>query len=112
MQQATGGEPPANDGFTFGWIWSYPLQAGLEQAFENGDLTREGLLAAVEQVTVSYEGALPDRRYAGDPNETVVREAIIAQPDEEAPLGSSVLEDFFVGPTAQEFDFNEPCSTA
>jgi ABC-type branched-subunit amino acid transport system substrate-binding protein len=110
MAEATGGKPPANDGYTFGWIWSYPMKALLEQALENGDLTRAGVLSAVEQVTVDYEGALPEQRYGGDPNETVVRDAIIAKPDPKAPLGASVLKDFFVGPTAEEHDFTEACA--
>jgi len=112
MQEATGGTPPANDGFTFGWIWSYPLKAVLEQAFSDGDLTRAGVLAAVSEATVDYEGALPQRTYGGDPASTVVKEAIIGQPDPDAPLGSSVLKDFFVGPTAEAFDFTEACSAA
>jgi ABC-type branched-subunit amino acid transport system substrate-binding protein len=112
MKQATGGKPPANDGYTFGWIWSYALQAVLQQALEDGDLTREGVRKAVDQVTVDYEGALPSRKYGGDPNDTVVREAIIAKPDPEAPVGASVLKDFFVGPTAQGHDFETPCSAA
>jgi hypothetical protein len=110
MQEARTGGPPANDGFTFGWIWSYPIKDLLEQAMENGDLTRAGVMAALEEITVDYEGALPERGYSGDPNETVVRESLIARPDENAPLGSSVLEDFFVGPTAEAFEFSEPCS--
>jgi ABC-type branched-subunit amino acid transport system substrate-binding protein len=112
MEEATGGKPPANDGYTFGWIWSYPLQAVLEKALDNGDLTRAGVRKAVEEVTVDYEGALPARKYGGDPNETVVREAVIAKPDPKAPVGSSVLKDFFVGPTAEAHDFTESCSTA
>jgi ABC-type branched-subunit amino acid transport system substrate-binding protein len=110
MAQATGGKPPANDGYTFGWIWSYPMKALLEQALENGDLTRAGVRNAVEQVTVDYEGALPEQRYGGEPNESVVRDAIIAKPDPKAPLGASVLKDFFVGPTAEGHDFTESCS--
>ncbi len=112
ITESTGGTPPANDGYTFGWIWSYPLKAALEQAHENGDLTRAGLVAATKELTVDYEGALPEASYGGDPNDTVVRESLIAQPDESAPLGSSVLEDFFVGPTAEAFSFTEPCSEA
>jgi ABC-type branched-subunit amino acid transport system substrate-binding protein len=111
MEEATGGKPPANDGYTFGWIWSYPLKAVLEKALENGDLTRGGVRKAVDQVTVDYEGALPSRKY-GDPNETVVREAVIAKPDPKAPVGASVLKDLFVGPTAEGYDFTEPCSTS
>ena len=111
MEEATGGKPPANDGYTFGWIWSYPLKAVLEKALENGDLTRAGVRKAVDEVTVDYEGALPSRKY-GDPNETVVREAVIAKPDPKAPVGASVLEDLFVGPTAEGHDFTEACSTS
>jgi ABC-type branched-subunit amino acid transport system substrate-binding protein len=110
MAEATGGKPPANDGYTFGWIWSYPMKALLEQALDNGDLTRAGVRKAVEQVTVDYEGALPEQRYGGEANETVVRDAIIAKPDPKAPLGASVLKDFFVGPTAEGHDFTESCS--
>ena len=41
-----------------------------------------------------------------------MREAVIAKPDPKAPLGASVLKDFFVGPTAKGHDFTEACSTA
>jgi ABC-type branched-subunit amino acid transport system substrate-binding protein len=113
MEEAAGEQLPDNDGYTFGWIWSYPLKAALDAAVENGDLTRAGLRAAAESVTVDYEGALPDKTYGGDPNESVVREGLIGQPDEQAPLGSSVLdEEFVAGPTAQNFDFTEPCASA
>ena len=112
MEQAAGGKAPANDGYTFGWIWSYPLKAVLERAVQNGDLTRAGVRAAVTQVTVDYEGALPDKTYSGEPNQTTVRQALIAKPDESAPLGSSVHKDFFVGPTAEKFDFTKPCVAA
>jgi ABC-type branched-subunit amino acid transport system substrate-binding protein len=112
MAEATGGKPPANDGYTFGWIWSYPLKAVLEKALENGDLTRAGVREAVDKVTVDYEGALPSRKYSGNPNETVVREAVIVKPDPKAPVGASVLKDLFVGPTAERHDFTEACSAS
>jgi ABC-type branched-subunit amino acid transport system substrate-binding protein len=112
MADAAGGKPPANDGYTFGWIWSYPVKSVLEQALRNGDLTRAGVRKAVDQVSVDYEGALPDRKYAGEPNQTAVREAVIAKPDKTAPVGSSVEKDFFVGPTAKDFDFTKSCSIA
>ncbi len=110
MAEALGeGTLPDNDGFTFGWIWSYPLKTLLETAADNGDLTREGLLAAIDGLQVSYEGALPDRTYGGDPNTTVPRSAVISQPDSEAPLGLTTLESDFTGPTAEAFEFTEPC---
>lgn len=110
MEAATGRKAPANDGYTFGWVLSYPLKAVLEKAAADGDLTRAGLRKAVGEVTVDYEGALPDRTYSGDPNEAVVREALITKPDEKAPLGLSVQKDFFVGPTAKGYKFTKACS--
>jgi ABC-type branched-subunit amino acid transport system substrate-binding protein len=112
MEEAAGETLPSNEGYTYGWMWSYPMQAALERAYENGDLTRAGLRAAVDGLTVDYEGGLPEHTFGGDPDEALVRSAIIAKPDESAPLGSSVLKDFFVGPTAEAFDFTEPCVAA
>ena len=108
------GDVTPNEGYTSGWVWSYPLKAALEAAYEAGDLTREGLVrAASELETVDYEGMLPEEagRFSGDPNETVFRQHLIVQPDGDAPSGVTVVEDFFVGPTAEAFEFTEPCAS-
>ncbi len=109
MQDALDGELPDNDGFTFGWIWSYPVKAVLEAAADQGDLTRAGLRAAVDGLVVDYEGALPDRVYGGDPNETAPRVGVIARPDADAPLGISTVETGVTGPTADAHDYSSPC---
>jgi ABC-type branched-subunit amino acid transport system substrate-binding protein len=109
------GEVDANDGYTSGWVWSYPLKAVLESAFENGDLTRAGVVqAATDLETVDYEGMLPEDAgaFAGEPNETVFRQIVINEPDQAAPSGVTLVEDFFAGPTAEGFDFTEPCQSA
>lgn len=111
MRQAVGDKLPRNEGYTFGWIWSYPIKAALEQAVRDGDLTRKGVHATVGKITVDYEGALPDRRY-GDPDKTVVREAVIARLDPKAPLGTSLEKGFFTGPTAKSFKITKPCASA
>lgn len=109
MKAAAGSKLPTNEGFTSGWIWSYPMKAVLEKAVSLGDLTRKGVRDAVKQTTVDYEGALPSKSYSGDANDTVVRQSLIGKADEAAPLGSSTVKDFFVGPTAKDYDFTEPC---
>jgi ABC-type branched-subunit amino acid transport system substrate-binding protein len=111
MSEALGDVTP-NDGYTAGWVWSYPLKAALEAAFENGDLTREGMVqAASELETVDYEGMLPEEagKFSGEPSDTVFREHLIVKPDPEAAAGVSVVEDSFVGPTAEAYDFSEVC---
>jgi ABC-type branched-subunit amino acid transport system substrate-binding protein len=111
MEEALGeGNLPENDGFTFGWIWSYPIQAALETAVDNGDLTRAGVRAAVDEMTVDYEGALPERSF-GEGGEDV-RTAVISQPDSDAPLQLSTLETGVTGPTADEFPYDSRCSGA
>ena len=106
------GDVQASDFYTAGWVWSYPILRTLEAAAANGDLTRQGVADAYNSLTsVDYEGMLPEGagNYAAEPAERAVRASLIAQPDEESGAGVSVIEDFFVGPTAEAHDFSEPC---
>ena len=72
LREAVGTPSALNDGYTYGWVWSYPLKAGLEKAVANGDLTHKGLLTAIKSLTsVDFEGMLPSTagNYAGGPAE-------------------------------------------
>jgi ABC-type branched-subunit amino acid transport system substrate-binding protein len=112
MRAALGNVPQPNEGYTAGWVFSYPLKAALEKAAENKDLTREGLLAAVKSLTsVDYEGMLPEGsgNYSGSPNDAVVRQSRMAKPDDAAPSGVSEIEPLSTGPTAKDFQFEKPC---
>jgi ABC-type branched-subunit amino acid transport system substrate-binding protein len=112
MRAALGNVPQPSEGHVAGWVFSYPLKAALQKAAENKDLTRAGLLAAVNSLTsVDYEGMLPAGAgdYGGTPNERVFRQSEIHKPDEAAPSGVSELEPFFTGPTAKDFKLEKPC---
>ncbi len=113
MQAQLGeGVLPANDGYTYGWVWQYPLKAALEKAAANGDLTREGLVAAVQGgVEVDYEGALPNSLVGGPPAD-VDRSVSINIPSEDAALGIETLLTGYVGKTAAAYDYSAPCSGA
>lgn len=103
---------PSNDGYTYGWVWQYPLKAALEKAAANGDLTREGLVAAVQGgVEVDYEGALPNSLVGGPPAD-VDRSVSINIPSEDAALGIETLLVGYVGKTAAAYDYSAPCSGA
>ena len=111
MREALG-EVEGNDGYTAGWVWSYPLKAALEAAAEAGDLTREGLAnAAGAMESVDYEGMLPEEAgvFAGDPNQQTFRQNVIAKPDEEAASGVSTIEGFFASETAESYQLDGPC---
>jgi len=112
MREALGNVAQKNDGYTSGWVWSYPMKAALTKAAQNKDLTRAGLLAAVKSLTkVDYEGMLPDGagNYAGKPNDAVFRQSEIAKPDASAPTGVTVIAPMFTGQTAKGYDFSKPC---
>lgn len=112
MRAALGNVPQPNEGHVAGWVFSYPLKAALQKAAENKNLTRAGLLAAVNSLTsVDYEGMLPAGagNYSGTPNEIVFRQSEVHKPDGAAPSGVSELEPFFTGPTAKDFVFEKPC---
>jgi ABC-type branched-subunit amino acid transport system substrate-binding protein len=114
MREAVGAkfQSGPSDGWTAGWVWSYPLKAALEKAAANKDLTRAGLLNAVKQLeTVDYEGMLPPAagKFGGAPDERVFRQSLISKPDPSAPTGVKVERDLFTGPTAEKYDFAKPC---
>ena len=110
MREALGdGLLDTNDGYAAGWVMTYPIKAALEQAVANGDLTRAGLRAAVDGLSVDYEGSLPPRTYGVGAAELALREAVISVPDPDAPWGAVTLETGVTGPTAQAFDYPGPC---
>lgn len=112
MRQAVGNVPAPNEGYTSGWVWSYPLKAALEKAVADNKLTRDGLLEAAKSLTsVDYEGMLPSGagNYAGGSDQGQVRLTAINKPDPNAPTKVSEARDFFTGPTAQSFSLTKPC---
>jgi ABC-type branched-subunit amino acid transport system substrate-binding protein len=115
MREALGTEE-GNDGFTSGWVWSYPLRAALEAAAEAGDLTREGLYTAVTELeTVDYEGMLPEEagNFSGEPNDQAFRGTVFSRPDASTSTGVvAISEDFYTGPTAESYEFSAPCFEA
>ncbi len=117
-----------SDAFIIGWNEAKAMTQVLADAIAAGDLTREGVAAAVSaQTGVDYAGTQPNQSYAGTPNEYVTRESAIFDPDLETYLaaggaeqtlsqeggttGSLLVKDFFVSEAAEDFIFDAPCYT-
>jgi ABC-type branched-subunit amino acid transport system substrate-binding protein len=112
MREAVGASVTPNEGYTSGWVWSYPLKAALTKAAENKDLTREGLVNAVKSLKdVDYEGMLPTGagNYAAGPDGGQVRVTAIYKPDDAGPTKVSQVKELFTGPTAKAFKLDKPC---
>lgn len=107
---AAAGIETANDFFVSGWVSQYGLKAALEAAVASGDLTRAGIAAAAKSLTsVDYEGMMEARSFGGDPNTEFPRQSIIGAVDVTSSTGITVVQDFFVGPTAAGYDFTDAC---
>ncbi len=90
------------------------LEAGLRQAYDNGDMTRAGVLAAVKGFTeLDFDGLAPPENYVGTPNEQVQRSGWIVKFSLEdlaaGGAGSIIVEKDWTGPTAAAYEFNEAC---
>lgn len=113
MREALGEPENLSDGYTAGWVWSYPLLSALKAAADmDGGITRENVEKAASELTsVDYEGMLPSEsaNYAGDPAEVAWRASVIAKVDPDAPTGVSITQDFLAGPTATGYDYKKPC---
>jgi hypothetical protein len=103
------GQAP-NDFWVSGWVSQYGLKAALDGAYAAGDLTKAGIeAAALALETVDYEGMMPERSFAGDPNDVTPREAVIGAYSAEATTGIATIAEFFVGPTASAYEFTAAC---
>ncbi len=111
MREAAGDATP-NDWYMIGWAGSYVLKAVLEKAIDDDKLTREGLVdAAASLESVDSQGMLPEGsgNYAGEPNERVVKSTSLNKVDDKTSSKVSVAAEAFTGPTAETYEFTEPC---
>lgn len=106
IRESLDGQLPGNQGYIFGWVWSYPMKALLEQASADGELTRSALRAAIDGLEVDYEGALPSHTF-GEPPALADMSAVISVPDAEVELGTRTLADRVQATTEVEYD--APC---
>jgi ABC-type branched-subunit amino acid transport system substrate-binding protein len=109
-----------SDVFILGWTEGQITKAILEQAAANGDMTREGIVAAANEVSVTFDGLAPDQSWAGDPNDFLVRESYIydvvldqynpiSLGEGEGSTGWELLEGPYTGEVATNYTYEGPC---
>ena len=74
-------DAPFDDVYIISWIEGYIATQILDQAISNGNLTRAGVLAAANQITVDLKGLAPNQTWRGNPNDNVVRETYLYDVD-------------------------------
>lgn len=92
------------------------LHQALERAYENGDMTQGGVLAAAKSLeSVDFGDFAPSENYAAaDANEGLQRTSAVIFKPSQADLaaggtGTEVLAEDFVSDTARDYDFTAAC---
>ncbi len=108
------GAPPL-DYYAEGVIEAKIMEQALRAAYDAGDLTQAGVLAAAKGLeTVSFDGLAPDETYVGEANERVQRAQFISRPDPEGlaggtSTGSTLVETGYTSDTAAGYQFDATC---
>lgn len=110
VAESIGAEP--DDWFTLGWGASAVIRGLLQEAVDNDELSRSGLYESVDSLTgVDTRGMFPDGAgdYSGELNENASRESIVNRVEEGSPTGLVLEEEWYVGPTAADYEYTEAC---
>lgn len=110
---AAGADPL--DYYAEGVIEATILHQALQAAYDAGDMTQAGVLAAAKALeSVTFDGLAPDETYVGEPNDRVQRAQFISRPDPEGLAGGTstgvtLIESMYTSPIAEAFEFTEAC---
>lgn len=108
-------DAPPFDFYAEGFVEAKILHEALLRAYENGDMTQSGMVAAAKSLEeVNFNGLAPNETYVGTPNERLQRTQIVARPDPEGLAagesnGTVVIEEAYVSDTAANFVFESAC---
>ena len=112
-----------SDSFVVGWLEGMATHQILEQAAKNKDMTRAGVVAAANQVTVDYGGLTPNQSWSGTPGENVVKSSVLFSLDtsiytpeatvaEGGSLGSVLVDASYTGDVAAAHEYDGACFSA
>ncbi|MGB5532299.1 MAG: ABC transporter substrate-binding protein [Acidimicrobiia bacterium] len=116
LYDESGSTEALKDYVTVGVVEAMLVETALRQAYENGDMTRKGVFDAIYSLDdVDFMGIAPNERYTGSTSDQVQRFTTLYRPSQEDLLaggsGAVIVEENFVGPTAEAFEFTEACWT-
>lgn len=103
------GAPPTNY-YGEGFVEAGIMHAALEAAYNSGDMTQAGVLAAAKSLdNVESDGLGPAETFVGEPNDIVQREIWISRPAPGSLTGTDLIEGNYTSPVAAAYEFNEAC---
>lgn len=103
------------DFYMEGYVEAKILHDALEVAYNAGDMTQAGVLAAAKSLeNVEFDGVAPAETFVGDSNTQVQRAIHIVKPDPEGLAGGTsggtmIVEHTYTSDIAANYDFQEAC---
>jgi ABC-type branched-subunit amino acid transport system substrate-binding protein len=92
--------------FNFGYVESKAVHQLLEQAVENGDLSHEGIIEAMNAIDAfEYEGLLGDYGWGAPEDRDPPRANSVFRPNPDKPIGLELVVQEHEAPFAAEFEF-------
>lgn len=105
-------DAPPLDYYNEGYVEAKILHEALLRAYENGDMTRTGVLDAAKSLeNVDFNGLHAPETYVGEPNDQVQRLINIARPSAESPTGSEIVAYDYVADIVDAYQFDGACYT-
>jgi ABC-type branched-subunit amino acid transport system substrate-binding protein len=94
--------------FSFGYLQAMAVTALLEKAVEQGDLSREGIMKASQELgTVSFNGLSGDYQYGPAAERNPPRTSTIFKVNPDKPFGLATLKYQYESKGAQEYEFQK-----
>ena len=115
--QAFDPDAPPYEYYLEGVLEARLLETILNAAYDSGDMTRAGVLAAAKNLeSMSWDGLAPDQSFVGDPNDIVQRLVNIVRPSaadlEAGGSGLTLVEADYTSDIAAAYQFDETCFDA
>ena len=103
------------DFYMGGMVEAQMTHAALEAAYNAGDMTQAGVLAAAKAIeNLEFNGLAPNETYVGDANTQLQRAIHIIKPDPEGLAGGTsggtmIVEHSYTADIAANYDFQSAC---
>jgi ABC-type branched-subunit amino acid transport system substrate-binding protein len=115
--QAYDPDAPSYEYYLEGVLEARLLEAILNAAYDSGDMTRAGVLAAAKSLeSMSWDGLAPDQSFVGDTNDIVQRVVNIVRPSaadlEAGGSGLALIEADYTSDIAAAYQFDKTCFDA
>jgi ABC-type branched-subunit amino acid transport system substrate-binding protein len=107
-------DAPATDYYAEGFVEAKIMHEALLKAYDNGDMTQAGILAAAKSLdNVEFDGMAPSEKFTGTADEQVQRTNMLFRVSKEdlaaGGSGTVIVDANYMSETAKAYEFTSAC---